>query len=180
MHELLGVRFSLMVIPRSFHSLTLSSLLPLLQMLNCSSLSYCYTYIFLAVSTINFVLSVLNTRLDSIDHFTIEVASFSCPLIQVSFWLILQVCRVVESSACCMQLTFGLMLEISATHRLNKIDPSIEPWGTPYLAVRKDERFESICIKCCLCVRYLNAQFKKSVEKFSECIFRIKVPYWIF
>ena len=47
-----------------------------------------------------------------------------------------------------MQFLFGVMLEMSATHRLNKIGPSIEPCGTPYLAVRRDEQFESINVKC--------------------------------
>ena len=42
---------------------------------------------------------------------------------------------------------FDVMLDISATHRLNKMSPSIEPWGTPYLAVRKDEQYQSICTK---------------------------------
>ena len=37
-----------------------------------------------------------------------------------------------------MHLLFGVMLDMSVTHRLNKIEPSIEPWGTPYLAVRRD------------------------------------------
>ena len=37
-----------------------------------------------------------------------------------------------------MHLLFGVMLDMSATHRLNKIGPSIEPFGTPYLAVGRD------------------------------------------
>ena len=49
-----------------------------------------------------------------------------------------------------MQLLFGMILDMSATHRLNKIGPSIEPCGTAYLAVRIDEQFEPICTKCCL------------------------------
>ena len=52
-----------------------------------------------------------------------------------------------------MQLLFGVMLDMSATHRLNKIGPSIEPYGTPCLAVRRDEQIESINLKCCLCVK---------------------------
>ena len=64
------------------------------------------------------------------------------------------------------------MLDMSATHRLDKIGPSIEPCGTPYLAVRRDEQFESICIKCCL--GELKMQYKNSVEKFSECPFLSK------
>ena len=69
------------------------------------------------------------------------------------------------------------MLDMSTTHRLNKIGPSIEPYGTPYLAVRRGEQFESICIKCCLCE--LKTQYKKSLEKFSEFIFCIKVKKFI-
>ena len=52
-----------------------------------------------------------------------------------------------------MQLLFGGMLDMSAKHRLNKIGPSIESHGTPYLTVRRDEQFVSICTKCCLCVK---------------------------
>ena len=52
-----------------------------------------------------------------------------------------------------MQLLFGEMLDMSATHRLNKTGPSSEPCGTPYLAVRRDEQFEAIYTKCCLCVK---------------------------
>ena len=67
----------------------------------------------------------------------------------------------------CMQLLFSAILDMSATHRLNKaglstepfgglsIEPfgglSIEPFGTLYLAVRKGEQFDWICTKCCLC-----------------------------
>ena len=87
---------------------------------------------------------VLNTRLVSIDHFAIEVRSFSSSFIHVSFLFILQLQYKVESSAYCMQLLFGVMLDISAIHGLNKIGPSIEPC----LTVRRDEQFESICTKC--------------------------------
>ena len=44
-----------------------------------------------------------------------------------------------------MQLLSGVMLDMSAAHRLNKIGPSIESCSTPYLAVRRDKQFESIC-----------------------------------
>ena len=47
------------------------------------------------------------------------------------------------------------MFDMSATHRLNKIGPSIELCGTSYLAVRGDEQFESICAKYCLCVKII-------------------------
>ena len=100
----------------------------------------------------NFVLPVLNTRLVSIDHFAIEVRSFSGSFIHESF-LFYNFDIRVESSVYCMQLLFGVMLDMSTTHRLNKIGPSIEPCGTPYLAVRSDEQFESICTKCCACVK---------------------------
>ena len=61
--------------------------------------------------------------------------------------------------AYCMQLLFSAILDMSATHRLNKAglstEPfgglSIEPFGTLYLAVRKGEQFDWICTKCCLC-----------------------------
>ena len=38
-----------------------------------------------------------------------------------------------------------------ATQRLKDAGATIEPRGTPYLAVRKDEEFESVCTKC-VCV----------------------------
>ena len=69
--------------------------------------------------------------------------------------------------AYCMQLLFSVILDMSATHRLNKTGLSIEPFGglsiepfgrlsielfgTLYLAVRKGEQFDCICTKCCLC-----------------------------
>ena len=81
---------------------------------------------------------MLNTRLVSIDNFAIGIRSFSSSFIHVSFLFVLQLRYKVESSACCMQLLFGVMLDMSATHRLNKIGPSIEPCGTPCLAVRRD------------------------------------------
>ena len=96
---------------------------------------------------------MLNTTVVSIDQFAIEVKSFSSFFIHVSFLFILKLRYEVESSAYCMQLLFGVMLDISATRRLNKIGPSIEPCGTPYLAVRRDEQFDSIRTKCCLCVK---------------------------
>ena len=49
-----------------------------------------------------------------------------------------------------MQLLFGVMLDILATHRLIKIGLSIEPCDTPYLTVRRDEQSVSIYLKCCL------------------------------
>ena len=101
----------------------------------------------------NFVLPVLNTRLVSNDHFAIELRSFSSSFIHESFLFILQLRYRVESSVYCMQLLFVVMLDMSTTHRLNKTGPSIEPCGTPYLAVRRDEQFESICTKCCACVK---------------------------
>ena len=52
-----------------------------------------------------------------------------------------------------MQKLFGVMLDMSATHKLNKTGPSIELYSTPYLAVRRDEQFDSICTKCCPCVK---------------------------
>ena len=96
---------------------------------------------------------MLNTRLVSTDHFAIELRLFSSSFILLSFLFILQLRYRVESSAYCMQLLFGVMLDMSATHRLIKIGPSIEPSDTLYLAARRDEQFESICIKCCLCVK---------------------------
>ena len=96
---------------------------------------------------------MLNTRLVSIDQFTNEVRSFSGSFIHVSFLFILHHRYKVKSSAYCVQLLFGVMLDTSARHRLNKIEPSIEPCGSPDLAVRTDEHFESICTKCCLCVK---------------------------
>ena len=39
------------------------------------------------------------------------------------------------------------MLDMPATHRLNKIGLSIEPCDAPYLAIRRDEQFVSICTK---------------------------------
>ena len=71
----------------------------------------------------------------------------------VSFLFILQLRYKVELLAYCMQLLFGAMLDMSAIHRLNKIGPSIEPCGTPYLAVRREEQFQLICTKCCLFVK---------------------------
>ena len=118
---------------------------------------------------------IAHLRLVSIDHFTIEIRSFPSSFIDLSFWFILQLWYKVESSAYCMQLLFGVLLDMSATHRLNEIGPSIEPCSTPYLAVRRDEQFESTCTKCCLCVKQFKTQYKKSVEKFSEYIFCINV-----
>ena len=114
------------------------------QICNCSSVSLWRAGSCLDAITINFILPVLNTRLVSIDHFAIEVRSFSSSFIHVSFLFILQLQYKVESSAYCMQLLFGVMLDISAIHGLNKIGPSIEPC----LTVRRDEQFESICTKC--------------------------------
>ena len=62
---LLNVRFSIMVISSSFNSLTLTSLMPLQQILNYLSLSLYHT----DISSINFVLAVLNTR----SRFTISL-----------------------------------------------------------------------------------------------------------
>ena len=118
------------------------------QICNCSSLSLCRADSCFDAISICFVLPVLNTRLVSIDHFAIEVRSFSSSFIHVSFLFILQLRYRVKSSVYFMQLLFGVILDMSVTHRLNKIGPSIEPCGTPYLAVRRDEQFESICTKC--------------------------------
>ena len=43
-----------------------------------------------------------------------------------------------------MQLLFGMMLDLSATYRLDEIGPSIEPCDVPYLDVRRDKQFESM------------------------------------
>ena len=43
-----------------------------------------------------------------------------------------------------MQLLFGMMLDLSATYRLDEIGPSNEPCDAPYLDVRKDKQFESM------------------------------------
>ena len=145
---LFSVRFSLIVQPSSSHSVTFSSSVLLQQICICSSLILCPADSCFDAMSMNFVLPVLNTRLVSIDHFAIEVRSFSSSFIHVSFLFILQLRYKVKSSAYCMQLLFGVMLDMPATHRLNKIGPSIEPCGTPYLAVRRDEQFESICTKC--------------------------------
>ena len=52
---------------------------------------------------------------------------------------------------------------------------SIESCSKLYLAVWKDEQCESICGKCWLCARQLKMHYKKSVEKFNENVFCIKV-----
>ena len=43
-----------------------------------------------------------------------------------------------------MQLLFDVMLDMSATYRLDEIGPSIEPCDAPYLDVRRDKQFESM------------------------------------
>ena len=150
---LFSVRFSLIVQPSSSHSVTFSSSVLLQQICICSSLILCPADSCFDAMSMNFVLPVLNTRLVSIDHFAIDVRSLSSSFIYVSFLFILQLRYKVESSAHCMQLLVGVMFDMSATHRLNKIGASIEPCGSQHLAVRKDEQFESICTKCCLCVK---------------------------
>ena len=150
---LFSVRFPSIVKPSSFHSVILSGSVVLQQICSCSFLSLCRVDSCFDVISINFVLPMLNTRLVSIDQFTNEVRSFSGSFIHVSFLFILHHRYKVKSSAYCVQLLFGVMLDTSATHRLNKIEPSIEPCGSPDLAVRTDEHFESICTKCCLCVK---------------------------
>ena len=47
----------------------------------------------------------------------------------------------------------GAMVDMSATQRLNNVGPIIGPCGKTYLAVTKDEQFESVCTKRCLCYR---------------------------
>ena len=78
-------------------------------------------------------------------------AIFRFSLIDESFCLSFQLRYKVDASGYCIELMFGAMLDMSVTHRLN-IGPSTEPRGTPYLDVRKDEQFEFICTKSCLCV----------------------------
>ena len=120
---LFSVRFSSIVKPSSFHSVTL---LLLQQICNCSSLSLCRTDSCFDAISINFVLPVLNTRLVSIDHFAIEVRSFSSSFIHVSFLFILQLRYKVKSSAYCMQLLSGVMLDMSATQRMNSLSRFVE------------------------------------------------------
>ena len=115
----------------SSHSVTLSSSVLLQQICNSSSLSLCLADSCFNAISINFVLPALNTRLVSIVYFAIEERPFSSSFIHVSFLFILQLQCKVESSAYCMQLLFGVMLGMSATIRLNKIGPSIEPCSTP-------------------------------------------------
>lgn len=125
-----------------YHLFTISSVMLLQQIWNCSSLGLCCVEIWLAVIDINFVLHIFKTRLILIGHFAIASFPFN-----------LHLRYKAESSLYCMQLLFDAILHILAVQRLKNIRPCIEPSGTQYLAVRKDDQFESICTKCCLCVR---------------------------
>ena len=106
---LFRVKFSSIVKPKSFYSVTLSSSVLLQQICNCSSISLCCTDSCFDVMSISSVLPVLNTRLVSIDHFSIGVRYFSSSFIHVPILFILHLRYAVI-----MQLLFSVMLGMSA------------------------------------------------------------------
>ena len=125
---LFSVRFPSAKTPSSFHSLTLSSVILLQQILNCSSLSLCRVGILLVVISIDFVLLVLNTRLFLKDYFASELISLTSSLNAC-----VQPRYKVESCPYCIQVLSGAMLDMYATQRLNNMGTSTESCK-PYLA----------------------------------------------
>ena len=60
---------------------------------------------------------------------------------------------IVESSAYWIHLLPFNMLFISATHKLKRTGPRIDPCGTPKFVYKMLEMLESICTKCRLPVK---------------------------
>ena len=94
--------------------------------------------------TITLVFALSKIRFVSHDYLEIEWISFSILLINACCWLALHA-RYVVLSAYCKHLLFGVICDISATHRLNNNDPNIEPCDTP----NSDKKCASIYTKCC-------------------------------
>ena len=60
---------------------------------------------------------------------------------------------------------------MSATHKLKRTNPKIDPSGTQKFVYNILKIFESICTKCRLSVKLLKTKYKKRFEKLSVCIF---------
>ena len=109
---LFSVRFLYAKTPSSFHSLTLSVVILLQQILNCSSLSEPMSCMcFNSLISIDFGLLALNTRLFLMDYFASELISLTNSLMHVSFFFRMQLRYKVESSPYCIQVLSGAMPE---------------------------------------------------------------------
>ena len=80
---LIRIDFSPRVTPNKL--ITLSSVMLLKQIMNCSSSNLCCADIWFVGITINFVLLILNSMLVSIEHFAMESILFSSSLMHVSY-----------------------------------------------------------------------------------------------
>lgn len=69
-----------------------------------------------------------------------------------------------------MQLSFGVMLNMSATPRVNDMGPSTEPCCALYLAVKKMNNL-SLFVQNVVCALDNEKPSVKNLEKFNECIF---------
>ena len=63
--------------------------------------------------------------------------------------LIPLICNLIESTAY-MYFLFGVMLDMQTTQRLDNKRSVIEPYGSSYSIVRKDEQFGCIYAKQCV------------------------------
>ena len=113
--------------------------------------------------TITFVLALLKIRFVSLDH--LEIAWIRCPILLIHACpsLALHARYNVVSSAYCKHSLYGVIWDISVTHRLNNMGPNIEPCGTPNSDVKR--------------VETLRQFVQNAVEKLNNSLSNIK-SFW--